>query len=134
MRYLKLYESVNYEEISFQEYLKLYRNRKLLSQEESSSIEDYYNNTKKYTFEVYKDIYYKIEDISDEIRYIKIVISVFTKSKKLPKFMIYINNIDDDYFLFKIHDDKNDINKYYKCDQLIGLLKCVKHINNIYKI
>ena len=97
MRYIKLYESLDYEEISFEDMLILRLDRYDFSQKE-------------------KDLFIKIinpnaiSDISSKIEMYK---NEYT-------FIFY--KLPDDWFLLSFYHQGN-IGFYYKCDQIVGLKK-----------
>jgi hypothetical protein len=99
MRYIKLYESLDYEEISFEDMLILRLDRYDFIQKE-------------------KDLFIKIinpngisktSDISSKIEIYK---NEYT-------FIFY--KLPDDWFLLSFY--KGNIGFYYKCDQIVGLKK-----------
>ena len=133
MRYIKLYESLNYEEILFVDYNKLLEETKYLNEKESSYIQDHCN-IKDCTCTIHKDIksskkYFDFKDKSfddNQLYYYNVEVTVYNKSAIK---IITFYKISDDYFLIKIFDYINDIYQYYKCDQFYGLKKFINYIN-----
>lgn len=135
MKYLKLYESSYYEEISKTEFFKL-------------------SHLNSYTF-LYKEFSNREIDIiskfdSDNINHTKkinpeqngkcIMILIFTGykniiniDKKTKILNISIYKVEDDYFLAEVYHHVYGVFKYYKCDQLGGLRKCLLNIYKKYK-
>ena len=109
MKYIKLYESLGYEEISRLKSEEIRKNKKELSDKQIEKIktivdklinpDSYGSNSTKLTIFIYKG------DIE-----------------------LYISEIGDSYYNVSFHYCNNSIMKYFKCDQIEGLIKCLKFI------
>ena len=121
MKYLKFYESCDYQEISMFKYYEHDKNTLTLTEKEVDYIKNFYDKYKsKFKIKIYREK--------------EIIINISDKIFNNSYISIFINKLEDDYFLLRIYIYGNHIHKYYVCDQLTGLKHCIKHINNIYKI
>lgn len=124
MKYLKAFEENYYEEIDFNKYSELMFFKSDIRYEKFT------------TYEIEKiegicgDIKVKIEGNGDD-RIIEYINKKYSASKNFE-----ISKLNDEYFLFAYHNHsldwlgKNGGNphKFFKCDQLYGLLQCFKKI------
>lgn len=113
MRYLKLYESLNYEEIT--DFFQKRQNKSTrISDELAIDIINLFKNNKYFSYRKTMDIHKTLIDIK-----------VYEKHKKVWRTSIEIFIDNDDYFFLKITNTKLNLAKTFKCDQLIGLKKCL---------
>lgn len=118
MKYIKLFDSLLYDEISFDEYSRLAFFDENITSEmfTKDEIEKIESICGKMNLRIEKD------DSGNKLIYLQ------SKILKYQSELYDINKINDEYYLFQYHNSIKGINKYYKCDQFDGLISCLKKV------